>query len=75
MRFHVLGLFHTQTRREFSPCAFTIKVFNLCKMLTDLGHEVIHYGTEGSNPPCTENVSVLSYDKYMELEGCLDWKK
>jgi glycosyltransferase involved in cell wall biosynthesis len=75
MRFHVLGLFHTQTRKEFSPCAFTLKVFGLCKMLTDLGHEVIHYGTEGSNPPCTEQVDVLDYETYFRLEGHLDWKK
>ena len=75
MRFHILGLFHTQTKKEYSPCAFTIKVYGLCKMLHDLGHEVIHYGAEGSNPPCTEQVDVIDYDTYYKLEGHKDWKK
>jgi glycosyltransferase involved in cell wall biosynthesis len=71
----VLGLFHTITSKKFSPCAFTLKVVGLCKMLTDLGHEVIHYGTEGAEVICTEHVNVLDYETYFRLEGHLDWKK
>ena len=29
-------------------------------MLLDAGHEVFHYGCEGSDPPCTENIDVVS---------------
>lgn len=61
MRFHVLGLSHTQTTREYSCCAFTQKVRLLCKMLTESGHTVFHYGTQGSDPICTEHIDVLSY--------------
>ena len=64
MRFHILGLSHTQTTREYSCCAFTQKVRLLCKMLHSLGHEVIHYGTEGSDPICTENVNVLPLNQF-----------
>ena len=60
MRFHVPGLAHTITNKTFINCAFTQKVFKLCKMLTSLGHEVFHYGCEGSNPECTEHVNVMS---------------
>ena len=74
MRFHILGLPHTQTTREYSACAFTQKVRLLCKMLHDRGHEVIHYGVEGSNPECSENVVVVHYDKWAKLHKAYDWK-
>jgi glycosyltransferase involved in cell wall biosynthesis len=61
MRIHVLGVPHTKTTEEFSTCAFTQKTLTLCKMLTRRGHHVIHYGVEGSNPECTENVSVMPH--------------
>ncbi len=63
MRFHVPGLPHTVTNRKYIHCAFTQKVFKLCKMLHSLGHEVYHYGCEGSNPTCTEHVDVVT-DEY-----------
>lgn len=65
MRFHVPGLPHTVTNHTYIHCAFTQKVFKLCKMLHSLGHEVYHYGCEGSNPICTEDVQVIT-DEYRE---------
>jgi len=62
MRFHVPGLPHTVTNHKYVHCAFTQKVYKLCKMLTSLGHEVYHYGCEGSNPVCTEHVDVIEED-------------
>ncbi len=59
-RFHVVALPHTKTHKDFCACAYTMKVFNFCKMMHDLGHEVYHYGAEGSDPPCTENVQIIS---------------
>src|SRR5438093_3002484 len=67
MKIFVLGLPHTQTTRKFSTCAFTQKAWNLCKMLQGRGHEVIHLGVEGSDPPCTENVAVIGADWWREL--------
>jgi glycosyltransferase involved in cell wall biosynthesis len=37
-------------------CAFTQKIVKMSKMLLSLGHEVILYGAEGSDAPCTEFV-------------------
>lgn len=71
---HVLGVPHTKTTEEFSACAFTQKVFKFCKMMTSRGHKVIHYGTEGSNPDCSENVTVLSQDVWNEVYGEHDFK-
>jgi glycosyltransferase involved in cell wall biosynthesis len=37
-------------------CAFTQKIVKMSKMLLSLGHEVILYGAESSDAPCTEFV-------------------
>lgn len=60
MRFHVPGIPHTVTNQQYISCAYTQKVYKLCSMLSKLGHEVYHYGCEGSNPQCTESVNVVT---------------
>jgi Glycosyl transferases group 1 len=55
-KFHVLGLVHLPTSEEYMSCAFTQKNVKLCKMLVDMGHEVVLYGAEGSTAPCTQFV-------------------
>ena len=69
MKIHILGVPHTKTTEEFSTCAFTQKTLTLCKMLTRRGHHVIHYGVEGSNPECTENVDVMPHDVWAKQFG------
>lgn len=75
MRFHVLGLPHTVTSKEFNACAYTQKAYKFCTMMMDRGHEVIHYGHEDSNPTCTENVSVLTNDDFKKSYGSHEWRK
>lgn len=72
MRFHVPGLPHTVTNRKYIHCAFTQKVFKLCKMLHSMGHEVYHYGCEGSNPTCTEHIDVVE-EKFRRKFYPDDW--
>ena len=73
MRFHILGIPHTQTRKEQATCAYTQKIFKLCEMLYNKGHVVNHYGTEGSNPVCTQHYDVMSEKEWIEKYG-EDWK-
>lgn len=73
-RFHCLGLPHTKTNEDFTACAYTQKVLKFCKMMTERGHHVIHYGTAGSNPICTENVTVLSNKTWDKVYGEHDYK-
>jgi glycosyltransferase involved in cell wall biosynthesis len=74
MRFHVLGLSHSKTTKEYCCDAFSQKVRLICKLLTNLGHEVYHYGTEGSNPICTENVNVLPIEIFEKVHS-YNWRK
>jgi glycosyltransferase involved in cell wall biosynthesis/SAM-dependent methyltransferase len=64
MRFHCLGVQHTITNKEYIACAFTQKVLKFCEMMTDLGHTVFHYGNEGADLRCTENIAVLSREEF-----------
>ena len=67
MRFHVLGVSFAPTNREYSCDGFSQKVRLFCKMMTELGHTVYHYGIEGSNPICTENIDVVSRETYEKV--------
>ncbi len=62
MIFHIPGIPHTVTNKQYISCAYTQKIFKLCAMLTKLGHTVYHYGCEGSNPTCTEHIDVVNED-------------
>jgi glycosyltransferase involved in cell wall biosynthesis len=62
MRFHVVALPHTVTAMSHSACAFTMKILHFCQMMHSLGHEVYHYGVEGSTVQdcCKEHVTIMS---------------
>ena len=75
MRLHLLGLAHVPTHRDVSMCAYTQKALKLSKMLTELGHEVIFYGGEGSDVRCKEFVQCITNEEREQCYGKYDWRK
>lgn len=73
MRIFILGLPHTKTMdpqtSPFTTCAYTSKVWYLCRMMHERGHEVIHLGVEGSSPLCSKNIDVQSDAAWQALYG------
>ena len=72
---HLLGLAHTQTTNEYSHCAFTGKVKRFAPMLQSVGYKVIHYGIQGAESGATEQVDILSIDRWNELRYKLLFEK
>ncbi len=75
LRFHVLAVPHTVTRKDYSACAFTQKALKFCKMMTARGHHVIHYGHADSEVDVAEHVTITDNDLFQKVYGHYDWKK
>lgn len=73
-RIHVLGIPHTRTNLDYTACAYTQKAYKFCKMMHQRGHYIMHYGVEGSNPECDENITVVSNEVYNKVYGDHNYK-
>jgi glycosyltransferase involved in cell wall biosynthesis len=75
MRFHILGVPHTVTRKDYSACAFTQKALKFAKMMRARGHYIIHYGHNESEVDCDEQVNITDNELFKAAYGHYDWKK
>jgi glycosyltransferase involved in cell wall biosynthesis len=77
MRFHVVNLPHTQTTKEYLPCAYTQKVVNFCRMMKSLGHEVFLYASEINDAPCDELITCITIEQQRAMlpPSAGNWKK
>ena len=70
-RLHLIGLFHTETTKAFSHCAFTGKVLRFPKMLQQYGWEVVEYSNGESESSASEKVKILSSEELTERNQAL----
>lgn len=71
MRLHIFGLPHSKIRKDlpWAFCAYSQKIYNMCKMFHDEGHEVFLYAHTGSTAPCTELVDFYPENLFEETHG------
>ncbi len=67
MRFHLVGLPHTQSTSEYSNCAFNSLLRGFATMMKSLGHEVIVYSGKDNDAPCDDHVACISKGQQKKL--------
>jgi len=75
LRFHILCVPHTVTRKDYSACAYTQKALKFCKMMHRRGHIIYHYGHKDSEVECTEHIPITDNELFKAAYGEYDWKK
>lgn len=71
-RVHILSAPYSNGK-TIPTCAFDQRVWKSGSMWTDLGYEVIHYGHEASEVPCTEHVPVIDRATIVKTYGRSDY--
>lgn len=74
-RFHLLGLPHTVSNKDYIACAYTQKVIKFAKMMKARGHYIIHYGHEDSVLDCHEHITVTTNQDLEIAYGTYDWRR
>lgn len=62
-RIHLPGLVHRDANADWEPDAYVGKIWRLCRMLTDLGHEVFHYAGPQAGTAATDVEVITAEDR------------
>lgn len=73
MRYHVVGLPHTELTQDYNQCAYTAKVRKFATMMHRRGHEVYLYSAGDNEAECTEHVQVIDKEEQADLFKDYDW--
>jgi len=74
MRVHLLALPNVQTTAAYSLDGFCTRTRLFAKLLKDLGHTVILYGSEENDAPCDTFVSCLTKSEQQAMLGELPYQ-
>jgi hypothetical protein len=75
MRIHIPGLVHRDPNPAWEPCAYSGKIWRLCRMLTGLGHEVYLYGGPDCDAEVKEQITVVTTDDRTRWFGDTNWSE
>ena len=67
MRIFVLGLPHTVTSPKFSSCAYTMKVWNLCRMMKDVATRLFISVTKHHIPSAMKTSRSRQYEEWSRV--------
>ena len=70
---HVLSLPHTQTTKEYTACAYTIKAIRFCNMMTSLGYKVYLYASEDNEANVEELITIQTKEDQQRWFGNNDF--
>ncbi len=74
MRFHLVAPPYLPVRKDVVQSAFVPLAYNMAVMLHRAGHTVTAYVAEGSDLPCTEQVTLLGEEDLCRWHGERDWR-
>jgi hypothetical protein len=72
VRVHIPGLVHRDANSQWEPDAYVGKIWRLCRMLTEQGHEVFHYAGQAADTAVTD-VEVINNDDRRSWFGGETW--
>ena len=72
IKIHLVAAPHMNVKwndRHMATCAYSTKIYLISKILSEMGHHVVHYGVEGNDVLCEEQVNYISKDVWDESHG------
>ena len=72
LKIHLIAAPHMNVKwnnKQMTTCAYSTKIYLIAKKLHEEGHHIIHYGVEGNDVPCSEQVNYIPLEVWEESHG------